>query len=164
MHIRKAEMRDLDDLRRIYAAARQWMSENGNPTQWGDTWPPEEVYVEDIGLGRSYVIEEDGRVHAVFALILGDDPTYSYIEGGAWLDDEPYGTIHRIASDGELHGVFQAAVDHSLGIIGNLRVDTHADNAVMHHAIRKAGFARCGIIYIDDGTPRTAYQLNANRA
>ena len=159
--VRHSEERDLDDILRIYAVARQKMREMGNPEQWGDSWPPVELAAEDIEKGRSYAFEDGGQVHAVFALILGEDPTYGYIEDGAWLDDAPYATIHRIASDGVLHGVFDAAVRFSLGIIDNLRVDTHADNAVMHHAIQKAGFVRCGIIYIADGTPRVAYQLHA---
>ena len=161
MEIRHSEPRDLDDILRVYAAARQTMRETGNPNQWGDSWPPVELVEEDIPAGRSYVmVGDDGQVHGVFVLIVGEDPTYAAIEDGAWLDDEPYGTIHRIAGDGQLRGVFAAAIDYSLGVIGNLRIDTHADNAIMHHAIAKAGFTRCGIIHLEDGSPRVAYQLH----
>ena len=136
------------------------MRDMGNPDQWGDDWPPDELAAEDIEQGLSYVVEDGGRVHGVFALILGEDPTYAYIEDGSWLDDEPYGTIHRIASDGQSHGVLAACIDFCLGVIGNLRIDTHADNALMHHAVKKVGFVRCGIIYLENGDPRTAYQLH----
>ena len=40
----------------------------------------------------------------------------------------------------------------------NLRIDTHKDNKIMINLIEKAGFERCGTIYVDDGTPRIAYQ------
>ena len=41
----------------------------------------------------------------------------------------------------------------------NLRIDTHADNAPMQHVLEKAGFARCGTIYCQDGSPRVAFHL-----
>lgn len=40
----------------------------------------------------------------------------------------------------------------------NIRVDTHKDNLVMQHILKKRGFRRCGIIYVKDGTERIAYQ------
>ncbi len=40
-----------------------------------------------------------------FAFILGEDPTYQQIDG-AWLNDQPYGTIHRIAGNGKIKGTF----------------------------------------------------------
>ena len=39
-------------------------------------------------------------VYSVF--IIGADPTYEVIEDGAWPDNSPYGTIHRIAGDGQV--------------------------------------------------------------
>ena len=40
----------------------------------------------------------------------------------------------------------------------SLRADTHADNKVMQHLLESEGFTRCGIIHVEDGTPRIAYQ------
>ena len=40
----------------------------------------------------------------------------------------------------------------------SLRADTHADNKVMQHLLESEGFTRCGIIQVEDGTPRIAYQ------
>ena len=34
----------------------------------------------------------------------------------------------------------------------------HADNKIMQHLLEKNGFARCGIIHVEDGTSRVAYQ------
>jgi RimJ/RimL family protein N-acetyltransferase len=94
----------------------------------------------------------------VFAFIIGEDPTYQKIEG-TWLNDRPYGTIHRLASAGITTGVFQQCLDYCLTQINDIRVDTHADNTPMRKSIERAGFKRCGIIYVADGTPRIAYQL-----
>ena len=37
-------------------------------------------------------------------------------------------------------------------------VDTHRDNAIMQHNIKKHGFTYCGIIYLANGDKRLAYQ------
>lgn len=41
MEIRHAEQKDYDRIMEIYAYARKYMEEHGNPKQWGPTqWPP----------------------------------------------------------------------------------------------------------------------------
>ena len=30
----------------------------------------------------------------------------------------------------------------------------------MQHLIERSGFTRCGIVYMEDGSPRIAYQLS----
>ena len=163
MTIRNALQKDFDDILRIYARAREYMKHSGNPTQWGENFPPETLINDDIREKRNYVVEADGGIHGVFAFILGDDPTYARIEG-AWKSDAPYGTIHRIASDGEVKGIFAAAIAFCKTRSAHLRIDTHADNKTMRHAIEKAGFKECGIIYIEDGSPRIAYELMPEEA
>ena len=158
MTIRNALQKDFDDILRIYARAREYMKHSGNPTQWGENFPPEALINDDIREKRNYVVEADGGIHGVFAFIPGDDPTYARIEG-AWKSDAPYGTIHRIASDGEVKGVFTAAIAFCKTRNSHLRIDTHADNKTMRYAIEKAGFKKCGIIRVADGTPRIAYEL-----
>ena len=155
--IRKATTEDLPEILRIYAAARAYMKATGNPNQWGDHHPAQALLEEDIRLGRLYV-EEDGGLHGVFALLFGEDATYAVIEDGAWCNDLPYATIHRIAADGARAGFFPRAFRYCLGLCGNLRIDTHADNKTMQHQIEKQGFVRCGIIHVEDGSPRIAYQ------
>lgn len=102
-------------------------------------------------------MEEDSIIHSVFAFILGEDPTYNKIEG-AWLDHSTYGTIHRIASDGTMHQVFKKAVDFCGEKCPHLRADTHEDNKIMQKVILKNGFQETGIIYVEDGTPRIAFE------
>ena len=155
-HIRKAGPGDMPRALEIYAYARRFMAEHGDPHQWRDTHPKEEQLWEDIGRGDLYVIEDGGCVHGVFAFLLREDPTYARIYEGSWHDDRPYGTIHRIAGDGS-GGILHACVGHCERVIGYLRIDTHHDNIVMQNAVRKEGFRECGIIYIADGTPRIAY-------
>ena len=94
---------------------------------------------------------------AYFALLPSPEPTYDHIDG-AWLTDEPYGVIHRIASYPDVHGVFSAIIDFAAARFPRLRIDTHRDNRIMQHVIDAAGFTYCGIIWLDDGTERLAYE------
>ena len=156
--IRTALPGDLPRIFHIYAAARAFMARTGNATQWGDAYPPEELVREDLRLGRLYVAEEGGEVQGVFAFLLGEDPTYQVIENGAWRSDAPYGALHRVASAGQVRGVFGQMADYAWGVIPHLRIDTHENNAVMRHLVEKYGFLPCGTIYTDDGTPRIAFE------
>ena len=155
--IRTAQPSDWQDIMDIYANARRFMREAGNPTQWGNTFPPEELIREDIRLGRGYVCEIDGRVQGVFAMIPGEDPTYRVIQG-AWLNDLPYCAVHRVANRGEVKGVASQILTWAFEQCGNIRIDTHDDNLPMQRVLEKNGFVKCGRIWIEDGTPRIAYQ------
>ena len=107
----------------------------------------------------SYIVEKNGQVCATFVFIIGEDPTYAYIEDENWLDDTlPYGTIHRIASNGQERGIFPFVLNWCTAQCPNIRIDTHQDNARMIHLIQLAQFTRCGIIYTRDNSPRIAYQ------
>ena len=159
MTIRPTTYADLDALTAIFAYARAQMAADGNPTQWGDGYPTREQLENDIQRGVSYVMEHEGVPCATFVFIIGDDPTYAYIEDGQWLDDTlPYGTIHRIASNGQRRGIFRTVLDWCSAQCSNIRIDTHQANARMIHLIEQAQFTRCGIIYTRDNSPRMAYQ------
>lgn len=156
--VRKAGLDDLPCIEQIYAYAREFMEKTGNPQQWGKTYPPHEWLVDDIAKGLLYVITDMDAIHGVFYFYIGDDPTYGSIEEGAWKYDLPYGTIHRIASDGN-GGILKTAVEFCLHMIPSMRIDTHHDNVVMQKAVLKLGFQRSGIIRLENGDPRIAYEL-----
>ena len=156
--IRKAEMKDLPRIEAIYAYARRFMAENGNPNQWGNTTPKTELLLDDISKGDLFVLIHDDEIHGVFYFYIGPDPTYGVIEDGQWRSDTPYGTIHRIAGDGS-GGVLAAAVAFGKQRIRHLRIDTHDDNKIMQRAVAKFGFQRAGIIHLANGSPRIAYDL-----
>lgn len=158
MTIRKAVKNDLPYIFEIYARARKFMAENGNPNQWGDIKPGKELVESDIEKGISYVCEKDGEILGVFAFIYGEDPTYKIIYDGEWLNDKPYAVIHRIASSGKVKGTGEFCLKWALSQYPNVRIDTHRDNTVMRHLMDKLGFAYCGIIHLEDGDERLAFQ------
>ena len=158
MEIRKTRPEELSRVMEIYAAAREFMAQTGNPDQWGRVHPPEQMIREDIAAGKSYVCTEGEDILAVFYYDEGDDPTYARIDNGAWLNDAPYGVIHRIAVAVRGRGVVGKCFDFAFGKCGNVKIDTHENNLPMQKALEKNGFTRCGTIYIDNGDPRMAYQ------
>ena len=162
LEIRRSTEQDFERIMEIYAYARRFMAEHGNPNQWGPTnWPPEELIHADIAGGNSYVCTQEGRIVGTFFFICGKDiePTYADITDGAWLDDRPYGVVHRIAADGSAKGTGAFCINWAYDQCGHLRIDTHADNKVMQKLVEKLGFIHCGTIYVrEDKAPRLAYE------
>mgnify|MGYP001087792180 CR=1 FL=1 len=158
MKIRKSTFNDLNAILELYRKARVFMSENGNPSQWGSSYPSTELVEQDIAEGSSYVCESDGRIAAVFYYKFGKDATYQTIRSGSWLNDLPYGVVHRITSDGTVKGAATYCLNWAFQQCRNLKIDTHRENLIMQHLLKKNGFSQCGIIYTDDGTERLAYQ------
>lgn len=163
IQIRKGTTADIDGIMSCYEIARRYMRKAGNHVQWINGYPSRELVAEDIATGVSYVgIDESGEIAMAFAFIIGDDPTYSVIEDGKWLNSLPYGTIHRLGSSGKYRGMLRNCVDFCMSEIENIRLDTHAVNITMQRAAEKLGFKRCGIIYCIDGSPRIAYQKHGS--
>lgn len=168
MEIRRSTPEDLTRMLEIYAHARRFMAENGNPRQWGATnWPPEALLRSDIAGGDSYVCICEGRIVGTFFFCQGREiePNYRVIEDGAWLDDSPYGVVHRLAGDGSVKGIGRFCLDWAFRRCGHLRIDTHGDNRIMQNLLEHSGFTRCGVIHVsEDRDPRLAYEkLTAER-
>ena len=129
MNIRKSNEQDIERMMEIYAYARRFMAETGNPNQWGPTnWPPEQLIHSDIKNGNSYVCTNDsGEVIGTFYFTQGKDiePTYRDITDGAWLSDAPYGVVHRIAADGSEKGIGAYCVNWAFDQCGHMRIDTN---------------------------------------
>lgn len=156
--IRRSTMEDWECILGLYETAREYMRTHGNKDQWGDSRPSEEIIRQDIKLNQSYLIVRDEKIVGVFAFLFGIDPNYEKIEDGAWLNDGSYGTIHRVASLPDEHGIMKEIVEFCQNFADNLRIDTHEDNKIMLHSVEKLGFIYCGIITVDNGTKRKAFQ------
>lgn len=162
MEIRHAQERDLGRIMELYQCARTFMSNHGNPNQWGRTqWPPEQLIHSDISRRTCYICIHENRIVGTFFFLAGDDiePTYRQITNGKWLDDSSYGVVHRLAGDGSVRGIGQFCLDWAYRQCGHLRVDTHKDNFVMQNLLAKMEFVHCGTIFVkQDNDPRLAYE------
>lgn len=161
MQIRKTDDADLFAIGEIYESAKRFMRESGNPNQWNSGTPNIETARADMEAGVGYVVVEDGEILATFMFSQDGEPTYANIYEGNWINDAPYGVIHRIAVKEQGKGIIGFCIDECFAKCQNLRVDTHRDNLPMQRALTKRGFSYCGIIYLENGDERLAYQKTA---
>lgn len=159
LQIRLASDADLQEIMEIFDISRKFMAANGNPNQWINGYPSEEIILKEIEQEHCYVCEtSNGTIVGTFSLIKGEEKTYNIIYNGSWLNDEPYATIHRLASNGKAKGIAEFCFTWCFNEISNIRIDTHEDNKIMQHIIEKNGFVKCGTIKVENGSSRIAYQ------
>jgi len=159
MTIRKTKPEDLIKVMQIYEEARTFMHQNGNPNQWTNGHLVQGIIEADIQAQKSYVCLNDDEIVAVFYFNIEEDPTYKKIDG-SWLDDRPYGVIHRIARGRNGKGGGAFCINWCFEQHPNIRIDTHKDNAPMMALMDKLGFTKCGTIWLSNGDERTAFQKN----
>lgn len=161
--VRKARKEEIDQIVQIIQEGRLYFQQAGIP-QWQNAYPDRTDVEKDIDLGQSYVLVHDQMVIATACIILGHDPNYDVIEG-TWLNDEPYAVIHRIAINQKEKGkhlaghlmTFATQLAQKQGV-RNIRIDTHELNRSMRRFVEKEGFVECGVVYMEDHSPRIAYQ------
>ncbi len=164
MNIRVGKKEDLNDIMIIINEAKAYFK-NANIDQWQDGYPNEESILEDIKKGYCFVLELDGKLVGTSAIIFEDDPTYEVIEEGQWKQNDSYGVIHRVAvlpgykGRGLANAFFAFAKEEcKRRKVHALRADTHDNNTSMQHVMAKNGLLYCGIVYMEDGTKRNAYE------
>ena len=166
MRISLAIKDNLPEIMGIFAEARQTIAALGI-NQWQNGYPNEQIVEEDIAKNRSYSVIDD-TICGTFVVILDGEPTYDKIYDGNWLtgnDRADYMAIHRVAvsvrSRGK--GVSTEIINFATNLArdngrSSLRIDTHEGNIVMRKMLEKHGFIYCGIIYLEDGESRVAYE------
>ena len=167
MIIRRSTNRDVDALMRIFDEARGTIAELGID-QWQNGYPSSDVILKDISLEQSYLAEIDESIAGTFALIVEGEPTYDKIYGGHWLsgdDSRDYVAIHRVAISVSCRGsglsgmIIEFAAETARSFKRtSLRIDTHEGNKVMRRMLEKNGFSYCGVIYLENGDARVAYE------
>ncbi len=163
MIYRLAANEDLDQMMAMVDQAKASFKARGID-QWQKGEPDREGLAAGAAKGQIRVLEEDGRVIGMITLLEGRDPSYAKIDG-AWLNDRPYVGFHRVCVAEDLKGRGIAArlfseseaYSRSLGY-DDIRIDTHRNNIPMQKMLEKNGFSRCGIIFVEDGTERIAFQ------
>lgn len=159
MNIRIATAADIRTAAEIYESAKAFMKQNGNPDQWVGEYP--NGYDVELGIesGTSYVCEDGGEVVATFHFETdADDPTYRKIYDGKWINDAAYAVIHRIAVKHRGRGIVDFCFEECFKRFPNIRIDTHRDNIPMQKCLIRNGFEYCGIIFLENGEERLAYQ------
>ena len=171
MMIRTTTPADIPTVMGIIEEARRTIAALGID-QWQNGSPNEAMITADVQAGQSRVVLRDGEVVGTFALIENGEPVYTVIEDGEWLTPDKdtagawtYIALHRVAISVAHRGsgISTAVIRHaeetarSLGR-RSIRIDTHEGNVVMRRMLEKHGFIPCGIIHLENGDPRVAYE------
>ena len=164
-NIRPSTKRDLDVIMCIIGEARETIGRLGID-QWQYGYPTRDIMKADVIHGRSYVVEDEDGICAVFSLIEDGEPTYRKIYSGHWLSEgQSYLALHRIAIRVNKRG--QGIAGQIIEYIADkarredyatIRVDTHHGNIPMRKMLEKNGFLYTGIIYLSNGEERVAYE------
>ena len=165
MYIRKATEEDIDVIMTVFDAAKLFMRKTGNDKQWVDGYPSKELIQDNIRDDFFYVcLSDEQQIVGVFFYKEGNDITYDKIYDGAWLNDKPYGVVHRIASNGAQKRIADFCLQWCIEKCKNIRIDTHRDNVVMQNVLKRNGYLRCGIIYLLNGAERIAFQKSISES
>lgn len=164
MELRPAVKEDVPAIAGLYDMARAALREAGVP-QWQDGYPNGDDALRDIEAGHGYVLTENGQVAAFACLAFGAEPTYDVIEQGSWLGRGEYGFLHRVAVDPGLKGrgaagLFFDELKRQARARGVriIRGDTHRLNLPMQRVMAKNGLELRGVIHVEDGSERLAYE------
>lgn len=169
VYMRQAKNKDLIHITAIIDDSRHFLKKQGLD-QWQSGYPNQNTIVSDLQKERGYVLIVDNQVAGYVALLSGEDPVYTNITSGKWLNQsQEYIAIHRFAISNQYRGQklaqrFMTAIltyFFQMGIV-DFRIDTHPENIPMQAVIAGNGFSRRGNIYIDENNSRKlrwAYQL-----
>ena len=157
MLFRPTQQEDIPAVMGIVRQAQAYLKSQGID-QWQNGYPNGEVIAQDIAAGESYVLLKDGQVVGTTVISFRPEKNYEVIYEGNWLSDAPCAVIHRICVDDALKGqglsgrmIAEAEAQCQERGVTSIKVDTHRKNLSMQRLLEKHRFARCGIIYSDDG-------------
>lgn len=153
---RQATAADTQRILEIIGQAKAQMLALGS-RQWQEGYPAADDIAADIAHGRGWVLCRTEGVIAYGAVVFDGEPAYAGIDG-AWLSDEDYVVVHRLAvAEGEKGRgratEFMRRVEvcaHTRGIRA-FRIDTNFDNHYMLRMLDTLGFCYCGRICYQSG-------------
>lgn len=156
---------DLPNIMSIIGDAQEYLGSLGID-QWQDGYPTEARILEDISHKESYLVIEDDEVIGTSVLTFRPEVTYAQIEGEWRTGAVKYGVIHRLALRATQRGKGRASAImqhfHNLAKLNDcvsMRIDTHRDNLGMQKLIESLGYVYCGVIILESGAERLAYEL-----
>lgn len=164
MQIRKAIPADAESIMQIFRQAQTCLRVQG-VNQWQNGYPNMEIVDMDIMSENCLVCVVNGLIGASFVLTFEPEVTYDCIYSGQWLSEGQYGIIHRMAAadlfKGRGLGAEMIKMAEQIALsrgIRSIKVDTHRDNNPMQNLLRNNKFQYCGVIYLDDGQERLAFE------
>jgi Acetyltransferases len=164
MEFRKATKTDIDSIMNIIKQAQTYFKQCGI-NQWQNNYPNIETISNDIDHENSYVLLKENNIVATAAVSFDGEKTYDLIYDGQWISNDAYAVIHRIAVDNNYKGSgLSSHIIKNVEMlclnrgVNSIKVDTHEDNSSMQKFLKKNAFKYCGVIYLEDGSKRIAFE------
>lgn len=167
MKVRPAKKEDLANIMTCVRRLRKEYFETNNIPQWQGDYPARENFAADIEAKRLFVMYMGECLIGFASVGFEADPCYAEVEGGAWKDDGAYAVVHRFGINPDWHGMGMGKALMGLADklceskkVSAIRADTHEQNAGMIHLLEKCGFEKRGVIHLENGDPRLAFEKN----
>lgn len=164
MEFRKAVEADVEDIMEIIKQAQSYLKSKGI-NQWQNNYPNYEIIREDIDNKYGYVLADGNNIAATVSVSFDGEKTYEAIYDGQWITNDKFAVIHRIALHNNYKGsgVSSEFIKHIEKLcldrdVHSIKVDTHEENLSMQNLLKKNDFKYCGIIYLEDGNKRLAFE------
>jgi RimJ/RimL family protein N-acetyltransferase len=164
LEFRKAVESDIDNIMNIIKQAQKHFKEQGID-QWQNNYPNTETILMDIKNENGYVLLEDDTIIGTVSISFDGEKTYEHIYNGKWISNNEYAVVHRMAIDPKykrqglataiMGKVEEMCLDKG---VHSIKVDTHEENLAMQKLLKKNKFEYCGIIYLEDGSKRIAFE------
>jgi ribosomal protein S18 acetylase RimI-like enzyme len=164
LNFRKAVEPDISSIMNIIKQAQDYFKKQGID-QWQNNYPNLETILNDIKNKNGYVLLDDDTIIGTVSVSFDGEKTYRHIYNGKWITNGNYAVVHRLAVDQEFkrRGLATIIMKKTEEIclnrdIHSIRIDTHEENLAMQKLLNKNKFEYCGIIYLEGGSKRIAFE------
>ena len=164
MQWRRATETDFEQILDVIQSAKSFMADI-RLEQWHDGYPTDECIKNDISDKNCYVMTVAGEIIATVMVGFDGENTYNRIYDGRWRSFGKFACIHRLAVKREhmnkgVGTAIMTEVEKMALARGwhSLRCDTHENNIPMQRLLIGFGFDYCGIIKLENGAVRLAFE------
>jgi ribosomal protein S18 acetylase RimI-like enzyme len=170
MEIRLSSLGDIPRIMTIIKDAQTYLAVL-KIDQWQDGYPNVAQIELDIKNDDSYIVlNRANEIIGTTVFTTKKERAYQNIDGN-WITPETatYGVIHRLAVGEEFRKsglakfVFDACESRLKAMkINSMRIDTHRENQGMQYLLKKRGYHYCGVILLESGDERLAFEKIMN--
>lgn len=154
--IRLANKSDAIYIQEVLDDAKELFRQDGSD-QWQDldNYPNINTTLKDIEKEQMYIYEKDNKIVGCIVLSKEKEQAYNQIHNGAWLSNDIYYVIHRLAVRNNYYhqGIAKELIKYTIELtkkddVHSIKIDTKKENQRMLSLLKGIGFKEVGIIYL----------------
>lgn len=154
--IRLANKSDAIYIQEVLDDAKELFRQDGSD-QWQDldNYPNINTTLKDIEKEQMYIYEKDNKIVGCIVLSKEKEQAYNHIHNGAWLSNDIYYVIHRLAVRNNYYhqGIAKELIKYTIELtkkddVHSIKIDTKKENQRMLSLLKGIGFKEVGIIYL----------------